>query len=102
MIAINGYEWAIRFVNPYSRYLRRSDGSYTIGMTDWNTRTMYIADNLNDYMVERVICHELCHALSMSYGLYLDIDTEEMICSFMEQYGREVIMLLDYVCGYLT
>lgn len=94
---INGIVWDVYFVSPYSSYLRRSNGSYTIGMTDGLTNEIFIDDNLDEHMYERVLCHELVHAMSFSYNLYLDIDTEEYICSYVEVYGRDTIQLLDYL-----
>lgn len=46
MFTINGITWDLAFVLSNSDYLMRSDGSVTIGMTDWNDRTVYLNKSL--------------------------------------------------------
>ena len=41
MFKINDIEWNILYVNPNSECLMRSDGTITLGVTDWSTRTVY-------------------------------------------------------------
>ena len=38
MFEINGYEWYLKFVEPYSIELQRDDGSYTVGMCNNTTK----------------------------------------------------------------
>lgn len=92
---VNGRRWHLAFVNPKSHNLRRSDGSITLGVTDANVDTVYIADNLSDEMTEKVICHELTHCICFSWGIYIPIETEEFLCDFMANHGKEIIYLLD-------
>lgn len=95
IIFVNNRIWRIVFVQPKSRYLTRSDGSYAIGCTDDKRQSVFISDALNDSLLERVICHELVHVYSFSYGLFIPIETEEMIADFLATYGRDVFMLAD-------
>ena len=44
--SINGTMWKLQYKNPSSGELRRSDGVYTLGVTDNTTKTVTIADNL--------------------------------------------------------
>lgn len=92
---VNGQNWVAVFVDPRSKHLRRSDGSRTIGVTDDSLKTVFLADNLSDEMLDKVFCHELCHVFSFSYGLSMDINTEEIVADFMSLYGRQIIYLLD-------
>ena len=92
---VNGSIWALQFVRPSNKNLQRSDGSWTIGMTDNQKKTVFIADNLSEYMFIKVLCHELTHVFSFSYDLTLDIETEEIIADFMSLYGRDIIYLAD-------
>lgn len=92
---VNNQLWKLEFVKPNSRYLMRSDGSITIGMTDNNTKTVYINDRLNDYMTDKVLCHELTHVYAFENDCSFDIETEEIIADFMSLYGRDIIYLLD-------
>jgi hypothetical protein len=46
MFNINGEEWRIVIVSPRHPLLLRTDGSYTIGVCDNNTKTIYISAGL--------------------------------------------------------
>lgn len=92
---VEGEVWELQFVNPKSNHLRRSDGSVTIGVSDDNLKTVFINDSLNDYMTDKVLCHELVHVFSFANDLVIDIETEEIIADFMSQYGRSIIYLAD-------
>ena len=76
---INNIKWKIKFVSINNSVLTRSDGSRTVGMTDWNTCTVYLANNLTGKFLERVLCHELCHCICFSYNIKMDIDQDMLI-----------------------
>ena len=92
---VNGVEWNLSLVEPYSDNLRRSDNTITLGVTDNNTKTIYVNDRLSDAMFDKVLCHELVHVFSFEYNYNIDIQTEEIIADFMSLFGRDVIYLLD-------
>lgn len=92
---INGITWKIKFVNSNDARLFRSDGSLTVGMTDWNTCTVYLSSKLRGRFLERVLCHELCHCICFSYGIMMNINQEEMLADWISLHGRQVIELLD-------
>lgn len=92
---INNIRWHIQFVSIDNPKLIRSDGSRTVGMTDWNTCTIYLANNLRGTFKERVLCHELCHCICFSYDIKMNITQEEFLANWVSLYGREVIDLLD-------
>lgn len=92
---VNNQEWKLRFVKPNSKELMRSDGSITLGMTDNNVKTVFVNNRLNDYMTDKVICHELTHVFAFEFDYYMDIKTEEIVADFMSLYGRNIILLLD-------
>ena len=98
---VNNQDWQVVFVKPNSKDLMRSDNSITLGMTDNNTKTIYINNKLNDYMTDKVLCHELCHVFAFEYNYFMDIQTEEIVADFMSLYGREIIYLLDDLVGIL-
>lgn len=91
MFNINGVIWNLKFVSPYSKLLMRSNGTYTIGMTDAETQTIYLSDDLYDGLLHKVIRHELCHAYCISYGIYLPIEFEEILCDSIATYGESII-----------
>lgn len=92
---VNNQEWDLLFVNPGSDNLRRSDGSITIGLTDNNTKTVYINNRLNDYMTDKCIAHELCHVFCFSHDIYMSIQEEEYLADWVSRYGRDLITILD-------
>lgn len=94
-IRVNGKEWNLRFTEPYSDMLKRSDGSYTLGVTDNNLKTVFLSNRLSGYMLDRVLCHELCHVYAFENDCSFDIQTEEIIADFMSLFGRDIIYMLD-------
>ena len=95
MFVCNGKTWNLAFVEPHSPMLMRSDGSKTVGVTDNNTKTVYLSNLLCGKFLDKVLCHELVHVASFSYNCEIDIETEEIIADFMSLYGREIIYLAD-------
>lgn len=95
MFKINNKTWEIVKISRQNPMLMRSDGSRTVGMTDRGTKTIYLADDLRGKFLDRVLCHELCHAFCLSYNVYMDIDTEEIVADFLATYGREVFEIAD-------
>ena len=92
---VNNQEWQLLFVNPSNSNLKRSDGSITIGMTDNNTRTVYINNRLSDYMTNKVLAHEICHVFALSFDYSMPIEVEEIVADFFSLFGRDMINLLD-------
>lgn len=95
MFKINNKTWEIVKISRQNPMLMRSDGSRTVGMTDRDTKRIYLADDLRGKFLDRVLCHELCHAFCLSYNVYMDIDTEEIVADFLATYGREVFKIAD-------
>lgn len=93
--SVNNQEWNLVFVKSNSKELMRSDGSITIGMTDNNTRTVYINNRLSDYMTNKVLAHELCHVFAFSFDYSMPIEVEETVADFFSLFGRDMINLLD-------
>lgn len=97
-VTINGIQWQIVPVKVGSEKLMRSDGTFTVGMTDNNTKCVYMSDELQGKFYERVLCHELVHCASFSYNCDIDIDTEEIIADFMSLFGQEICKNVDEIC----
>lgn len=95
MFEINGVEWDVVFVNSSSDYLMRSNGTLTVGMTDWIDKTVYLAKGLRGAFLRKVLAHELCHCICFSYDIHIPIDQEEYLADWVSLYGTEVIYLLD-------
>lgn len=95
MFTINGITWDIVWVSPNSNDLRRSDGSVTVGVTDWNDRCVYLSKGLNGAFLRRVMAHELCHCFCFSYNISMPIEEEEFLADWISLYGSELVYLLD-------
>ena len=93
--SVNNQEWQLLFVNPSNSNLKRSDSSITLGMTDNNTRTVYINNRLSDYMTNKVLAHEICHVFAFSFDYSMPIEVEETVADFFSLFGRDMINLLD-------
>lgn len=95
MFQVGGENWNLSLVEPYNTNLMRSDGVYTLGVTDNNQKTVFINNRLRGRMLEKVICHELVHVFCFENELNLPIETEELIADFLATYGREVFEVAD-------
>lgn len=102
MFTINNIEWDIAFVPPSSKYLKRSDGSKTVGVTDRNVYTVFLSDELQGAFLRRVLAHELCHCFCMVYNIVMPIDEEERLADWISLYGAELIYLLDELMSLLS
>lgn len=96
---VNGIKWKIKYVNPFSDDLRRSDGSLTVGMTDWEKRSVFLSNRLKGDFFRVVLAHELCHTFCFSYKIYMSIEEEERLAQWVAEYGTELIYLLDDLVG---
>ena len=95
MFEINKVQWKVEFVPSNSKELLRSDGSRTVGMTDWNKRTIFLSRNLYGPFLRKVFIHEVCHSAVFSYGIEIDINQEEFLCDFIATYGDEIFDVVD-------
>lgn len=95
MFNINGIEWDIVWVNSNSDDLRRSDGSITVAVTDWNDKCIYMSNRLKGGFLRKVMAHELCHCFCFSYSIHIPIEQEEFMADWVSLYGEDLIYLLD-------
>lgn len=95
MFKINGEQWFIKLVSPTSHALMRSDGTYTVGLCDDNTKTIYISDELYGEFLKKVIRHEVVHAAMFSYEVDLTLEQEEVLADLIATYGEEIINLTN-------
>lgn len=102
MFEINGIKWDIVWVNAYSSDLRRSDGSYTVGMTDWHRKSVYLAKGLKGAFLRKVTAHELVHCFCFSYDVHIPIQQEEFMADWVSLYGEDLIYLLDDLMQMIT
>ena len=98
---LNGIQWQIVWVDNKNSLLSRTDGSMSVGVTDMNTHCIYLAKSLHGAFLRKVIIHELCHCVCMSYNIYMPIEQEEMLCDFVATYGDQVFEIVDILTGYM-
>ena len=91
MFTMNNRTWFIEVAEADSDKLRRSDGSTTVGMCDGGRNTIYISELLRGEFLRKVLRHEITHAAMFSYGVDLDIETEEVFCDLLATYAPEII-----------
>lgn len=99
MFVVNGHLWDLIFVDPYSDLLRRSDGSLTVGMTDLNTHTVYIANNVYGEFLHKIYRHELCHVYCLEYNIYFPPYYEEVFADALATYGEAIINKSNELCA---
>ena len=97
MININGEDWEILLVSPFHPSLRRSDGHYTLGCCDDYLKTIFIADDVDDYYLKKVLSHELTHAAMYSYNIDLSYEQEEVVADLIATYGHEIIHITNWL-----
>lgn len=78
-ISINGIVWGVIRVKSGDPRLVDREGRSTVGTTDQLTRTICISDALRPPMLDRVLLHEVSHAVAMSYGHLANLG--EMVAS---------------------
>lgn len=96
---VNNSRWILEFVPPNDKNLINSLGVYTLGVADNNLKTVFVNDRLSDTMLDRVVCHELCHVFSFENNLDIAIEVEEIIANFLSLYGRDIVRLADRIIG---
>lgn len=96
-IVVNGINWEIIFVDSLNRNLLNNHGIYTLGVTDNNVKTVFLADNLSGELLYKVLCHELCHVYTFSYEIFLTVEEEERLAQFISEYGKSIISDTDYL-----
>lgn len=97
MFTINGIDWNLIFVNGASSHLLRSDGTISLAVTDWNSRSIFVSTAPKWAYLRRIITHEICHAICFSYDIELPLEQEEILCDFVATYGDEVFSIVDMV-----
>jgi hypothetical protein len=98
---MNGDLWRVQFVPPQDDVLIDRTGNRTLGVSDYFTHIISIANNLHGELLNRVFIHELGHCVMFSYGLLPElhrmvkkrywVDAEEFVCNILADYSHFVI-----------
>ena len=97
---MNGLHWNVRWTNPTDPILVDRTNTLTCAVTDPDTMTIYLSNELSGSFLTTVVLHELSHVMMYSYG-YLDeihryckkrhwIDMEELIANLIAQQAKEI------------
>lgn len=95
MFVLNGIEWDICFVEPYSPILfDYRNNVQSVATTDFNTKCIYLSNELYGDFLIKVLKHELYHCYEFSSISYdFPIGEEELIADFIATYGEDLINL---------
>ena len=88
---VNNVLWRVKLVPPQHYMLKRANGTITLGSCDNNIKTIYVNNMLNDFMMKKVLCHEITHAVISSYNIILTDDQEELLADLIATYGIEIV-----------
>lgn len=88
---IGNLNWDLIFVEHDDEKLRRSDGTYSVGVTDLDKREVILSDMLSGMFLRKVLCHEIVHCAMFSYGIDLSVEQEELVADLIATYGDEII-----------
>ena len=95
MININGKDWEIYLVSPDHPLLLMGNGKYAIGACDDPSKKIVISNELNNFYIRKVFCHELTHAAMYSYNIELTYEQEELLADIVATYGLEIVRMTN-------
>ena len=106
---MNGDLWRVRFVSSNDNVLIDRTGNRTLGVSDYSTMRISIANSLHGELLNRVFIHELGHCVMFSYGLLSElhrmvkkrywVDAEEFVCNVLADYSHFAIGTARDVLG---
>lgn len=106
---MNRLHWSVRWVNPADPILVDRTNVLTVAVTDPDTMTIYLSNQLRGSFLTTVVLHELSHAMMISYG-YLEqihryckkrywVDMEELIANLIANQAKEIFQRAYDVVG---
>lgn len=106
---MNGLHWNVRWTKSTDPILLDRTGSLTVAVTDPDTMTIYLSNQLSESFLNRVLIHELGHCVMYSYGLVNEIhrmckkrywiEMEEFCANLLADYGNQVFGLAYAILG---
>ena len=106
---MNGLRWKVRFIDSDNDILIDRTLAKTVGVTDPETMTIYLSNELRGRFLTTVVLHELSHAMMYSYH-YLDeihryckkrywIEMEELIANLIADRAYEIFQKAYDIVG---
>lgn len=99
MFKVNGEYWEIKLV-PFNHAVLNG----SIAVCDDINKTIYVAEDVlnNDYLLRKVLYHEITHATMFSYNIALHIKEEELLADLVATYGQEIILIANGIYNDIT
>ena len=106
---LNGDVWRVAWASPGNPLLIDRTGSERLATTDPTNKVIYVSDRLTPPLLDKVLLHEVAHAVTVSYGL-LDVlraviprewwvFVEEWAAQLVEDYGIEAANVASQSLG---
>lgn len=106
---MNGLRWNVRWTNSADPILVDRTGNLSVAVTDPDTMTIYLSNQLRGSFLTTVVLHELSHAMMISYG-YLEqihryckkrywIEMEELIANLIADRAYEIFQRAYDIVG---
>lgn len=99
--------WRIQYVDYNDPILVDRTGKATVAVTDLETMTVYISDQISGEFLTKVLIHEIGHCIIFSFRLLDDIhqmvhprywvEAEEWLCDFVADYGVYILQTLKLI-----
>ena len=106
---MNGLRWNVRWTKSTDPILVDRTGSLTVAVTDSDSMTIYLSNQLSGSFLNRVLIHELGHCVMYSYGLVNEIhrmckkrywiEMEEFCANLLADYGNQIFGLAYAILG---
>ena len=106
---INGDLWRVARVPAGDPSLIDRTGGVKLAVTDSLDRTIYVRDDLLPPLLDRVMLHEVAHAITVSWGLLPEvrsgvvrgdiIDVEEWAAQLVENHAMEAVQAARRALG---
>lgn len=108
-VLINGDLWDVLVVRSDDPGLVDRTGFPKLATTDPVTRTIRISETIDPPLLDRVVLHEIAHAITVSHGLLVDLghivsgtsvhDVGEWSAKLMENHSIEAAILASKTLG---
>lgn len=108
-VVINGEIWRVVWVAPGDPRLVDREGKRTVGTTSHATKTIHLSSELAPPVLDRVLLHEVAHAVTMSYNHLGGLDgmvrsgdrigVEEWAAQLVENHAIEAVAISSEILG---
>ncbi len=75
---VNGDVWRVIRVPAGDPLLIDRTGSSKLAVTDESERTVYVLDTLRPPLLDKVMLHEVAHAITVSWGLLPEVRSDTL------------------------